>query len=448
MSHSFYIAAQAPLDIQTVLRGTALPSIVVPDEFASTTYWPEGTHYLYVDEHSVRPVEVTLEDGRLQVRIFICSSPVDYRLALNLVRAAAEVLEAPIEPENEDAPLAPADFAERYGDDWIRRHCLTGLKSFVQMYKSASDRLTLAGARAELEAGPRFMEPLLAAPAVFPQEFFERFRRLNYLDRDHSVFNAALMDVKNNEGQRVTLATYGEGVPTVISAKADVVCLANEGASLHVRFEEFARLLGKRAVWLSEDVLLAPESLGAEWQELVRQAMSAHMPDLFEDAKAEAQAPVTDRAFAPATRNSFSEEEWGLLQLSPVYVFLLVAAADGKISKKEIAGFHAKLADFGLKHSGLIQEVVLSLIPRLAEAVEAAGEMADKLVEVLAACTGLLGSTLSPEDGETFKRGLYELGVAVAESSGGFFGFGKRIGKREKEALAALAELLALKVAE
>lgn len=153
------------------------------------------------------------------------------------------------------------------------------------------------------------------------------------------------------------------------------------------------------------------------------------------------EASMSD-ANAQPNKNPFTEDEQKLLADAPFLVFLVVAGADGNIDKKEARAFQQALVEAassthpvvhqmfasGLQDpQGRIQKLISgSLVP--SESLEAAGE--------------LLARKLPQDEANAVKMALVLVGKHVAEASGGFFGFGKKMSKDEKQALAAVLMLL------
>jgi len=137
-----------------------------------------------------------------------------------------------------------------------------------------------------------------------------------------------------------------------------------------------------------------------------------------------------------------------VLDRGPGLVFALVAAADGKVDKKEMAVFAKILA---AAKSSTIKSPALGRsldIKRSCESVDhyiktiANGSDPQKELEIL--CNAIDG-TLSALEAQQFKLGLAYIGKQVAEASGGYSGsFGSNDCKKEKAVLGSI--LVALKI--
>ena len=83
MSHSFYVNNLSGLSYKKIAESLGIAKLSFVDEVQvpEDGAWPQGTSYLYIDETSVRPLEISYDNDVLQVRIFQGSSLDDYILA-------------------------------------------------------------------------------------------------------------------------------------------------------------------------------------------------------------------------------------------------------------------------------------------------------------------------------------------------------------------------------
>jgi hypothetical protein len=161
----------------------------------------------------------------------------------------------------------------------------------------------------------------------------------------------------------------------------------------------------------------------------------------------DASGPVSVAA-TPGVDERFSPEEWKVLRMAPIHVFLLVAGADGKLDEKEAEAFEKLL----LHSEAHIQDPLLRRITAgfteesAAQAVmDAAGQGESAALELFT-IPGMLKGKLGEEEATRFKTALLQFGKVIAESSGGFFGFGSRISKDERKTLEGLARVFNVKL--
>lgn len=132
-----------------------------------------------------------------------------------------------------------------------------------------------------------------------------------------------------------------------------------------------------------------------------------------------------------------------MLARAPVLVFMMVAAADGNVDKKEQAMLAKLCNDVDQFPSPLFQSAVTTMVKHAeryfsefrAEGFNCQMNLADA-IEVL--------EDEHPEEAQAFKESLMAWGKAIAEASGGFLGFGRKIGEEEAATLAVIAELIDL----
>jgi tellurite resistance protein len=146
---------------------------------------------------------------------------------------------------------------------------------------------------------------------------------------------------------------------------------------------------------------------------------------------------MSENAHAP-----FTPEEWETLLKAPVLVFLLVAAMDGKVDEKEVKGFQKILREAATYKSELLRNILIATMDKipaiLAQILSSSGDAGRTLQQVKA----IAEAKLPVEEAKLFKQSLLYVGKQIAESSGGFLGFGSKISKEEKAALNAVALLL------
>lgn len=145
-------------------------------------------------------------------------------------------------------------------------------------------------------------------------------------------------------------------------------------------------------------------------------------------------------------KDSFNEQEWQLLADAPYLVFLAVAAADGTIDKKEVKVFqNAMVAGAQTDHPIVHQMFASGMRDPSARLQKLVGSGLD-VVENLKKVGALLSERMPEDSANAVKLVLLAVGKAVAEASGGFLGFGKKMSKDEQNALAAVFVCLGIQV--
>jgi hypothetical protein len=451
VSHSFYVRRVPEASLKDALAGLAMPDLVVDCEVPERG-WPALAR-VYQDRVSVRSVETSLEGGDLQVRILAASSPDDFALAARIVDGVAARHGVQVESEDSE-PLPLEEWRARYGPDWQREQCRGLLGMVASTYQRNKGTMRMFGTRAEFLAGPRVMEPLLADPASFPERFFAAFRRRNYLEHE-DVYGPRLMRVRPKSGGKdAIVAVLGPGVPTALSTEAGFVVLTDLKESLNVPFDEVVRAAGDTLTWIDDGTALTPAYAPEAWQKLVAAARPAAVadfaerPDLLRDPEPPATTPAdaAPPAEEPRDELGLTERQWVAITAAPVVVFLMVAAADGKVDSREIQAFGKKLLESLEGGSRIMKGAAMRAAPNLDALIQGlAGRGLEGLAAIVVAARQIVDETAGRGEGHRFARACYALGESVASASGGgLFGFGNKIGAEERAILDGLKKLLRL----
>ncbi len=141
-------------------------------------------------------------------------------------------------------------------------------------------------------------------------------------------------------------------------------------------------------------------------------------------------------------QNEMSQEILQHLAKAPALIFLLVAAADGKVDKKEIAQFRKILQDPAYQPLFAAMRETEMDVGQLLAALKDNGRSP---IDELTILRKILESLMPEEAATAYKIMLLKLAKSIAEASGGFLGvFGSKISKEEKNAIAAIAATLGL----
>ena len=147
-------------------------------------------------------------------------------------------------------------------------------------------------------------------------------------------------------------------------------------------------------------------------------------------------APATPPAAAGA-------DDARTLSRAPLLVFLLVAAADGKLDRKEFKKFGEVLEQAANCPSPRLRQAINDMLPTMATIFEDVTQEHFNPIDELQRVAQIM-DTQYPAEARVFKESLLSLAIQVAQASGGFLGFGNKIDKDEEEAIAAVAITLGL----
>lgn len=147
-------------------------------------------------------------------------------------------------------------------------------------------------------------------------------------------------------------------------------------------------------------------------------------------------------------KEKFTQEEWQLLKLLPFQVFVLVAGADGRIDKEEVAQLQKDLRDAPFYKDPLHRELFIDILSSDINALITEAADVTKLAARASQMKAILQQKLTPEEYQRFVGSMFINGVKVARASGGgVLGLGDKVSEEEKRALALFATMFDLDAA-
>ncbi|MEO5716064.1 MAG: hypothetical protein ABIT37_21475 [Luteolibacter sp.] len=270
-----------------------------------------------------------------------------------------------------------------------------------------------------------------AASDAFHDDLTERMRRYS------EAHVASTMSVRTETGAELEINVAG-AVPTLIAADVDALMLFDAPAAM----EASDALFGKKLVPLGPFLEVMRNEVevlgGLNYVPLFK--YSEH-PEVM----SKLQAAVD--AYEPGGAGDLTETDLNALSRGPVLVFLLVAAADGSVDKKEILEFGAILSKAAALPGSIFQKMLATSIVSQAEILQqvmASGEAPlAQLVQLLQAL-----EKCPAGEADLIRNGLYVIAYRIANASGGFLGFGSKISPGEQRALDMLKTLLGVNPGE
>jgi hypothetical protein len=152
-------------------------------------------------------------------------------------------------------------------------------------------------------------------------------------------------------------------------------------------------------------------------------------------------AETTDPFAEGACLFDMSREEWRLVRRAPLLCFMLVAAADGQVSRRERRELVRALEDGRRSTCEVFRTVCRELHGKREELMAQLFSDAGG-IEQLPEAYRVVASSLGREEAERFRWCLLEVGRRVAVASGGPFASWGWLRPEERHALAELAWVL------
>jgi hypothetical protein len=449
MSYSFHLNDARNLKYTDLVAKSGITDLKFVEGYPQpqNDKWPIGFTYIYRDKVTARSVEVEYDGNLFQVRIFTASSAQDYALAVDLVGAVAQLCNARILPEDQD-PLSLDEFKQYFDDQWMTFHSNSSINAVLNVFgKSLEKGHQVSGVTGLMTIGSNIYEQIMEVPEQAADAFFYRLKKLNYIN-DEDVFQSPLMVVHDESSNTsLRLASWGEGVETLLYDMNTVVGLSTgESSMIKVALKSLPQLLGDKAQWVSEELLLVPAMKGDQWQAFLEEAHVVAIEDLTPYSFDPQDDPFADNAQAIETNSgALTADEMNLLVYAPIVVFCLVAGADRKIDSKEINAFQRELVKGVATESEALQAAMIEAIADFKPLVNHLLNDGIDINKTLVDIVSLLDNRLPSKEALSFKVSLLRIGTKVAEASGGYLGmFGDKVCKAEKQVLAEMAVLFGL----
>ncbi|WP_428244217.1 TerB family tellurite resistance protein [Gynuella sp.] len=115
----------------------------------------------------------------------------------------------------------------------------------------------------------------------------------------------------------------------------------------------------------------------------------------------------------------FSDSQWRTLSLSPVIIFLLVAAADGHIDNREKQQFVELLKETEKRRSDRLKTLLQDVARQLTDLLMVVASETLDMIDVITETVDLVEQHLEPEEALLFKQDLLDFATEIARSSGG-----------------------------
>jgi hypothetical protein len=268
-------------------------------------------------------------------------------------------------------------------------------------------------------------------------------KQLDKMARYQEAFIASLMQVKI-QGLNQLLSNYHH-LPTLISSQAAWVTMNGDHGNITegvpLAAEHFYQILADRFEHLGNWIFVpaidftAEPELAGKFKAAAGSASSSALP--LPTGMANSSAAPT----AASVGGELTGEDWMLLAKMLILCTYMVAGADGEVDRKEAVAIHQLLQS----HQSCPNPVLAKILGIACGSLEhIAQKLQEEAMPPLFHFAILLGVLKKFPDHEAsqIKAGFLIIAQAVAESSGGFLGFGSKVSKKEKEVLDFLKSAL------
>jgi hypothetical protein len=275
MSISFFIPSSTEPSFRVLLGSLGYDDLQSEEERHDNSRWSDRYWHFYRPGVSARSVEATYEGGQFQVRLLTPSAPDEFELAFRLIEAAAEQLDRPVVPED-DNPFPVKELRRRYPDSWVRRRIESGVMAVLYIVREEQQTVMLSGPVRPFYVGPRFLSEVEAdGPSeAIAERFLDRLLQSQYIDPE-VFFPAERMQALRDDGSEdpVTFAIWGPGV-RYLFPDVQFLVLMGESPGRHVFIPAVVlpELAGDNFHWLDEVQCLVEAIDEDDWPALLDRA--------------------------------------------------------------------------------------------------------------------------------------------------------------------------------
>lgn len=363
----------------------------------------------------IRGVTVKTNGGEVTVSLPSGCSGADYGFAWELVRMGVAHGATPSDDEGRAIDLTDGQIEEI-----TNTHRRFEWSTVLQMVKEQDEVTLPVGGMLSLKVSKEHVEKGIEGAQAALQERMGRYER---------AFIASLMQL-SKDGKSIIVSNYGQ-IPTLFSSQAEMIHTQRPNGPVVdglIPASHFFGCLGDRLEDLGNFKFIPEIDLQSE-------------PELV--AKLKAGVGMVPAEQADGAGGAMTAEDWAMLAKAPCLVFIMVSAADGKVDAKEMIAFGKILGNYGSVPSPILSKVLgiaANNIQSFCQEILSDGRAPRD--QLLGLAQLLKSGKIPKEDGVMIAKGLIALGNAVASASGGFLGFGPKISKEEKGALAVIEMIL------
>ena len=358
---------------------------------------------------SIRGFFVSLEDAYVDVEIPGLASPADWKRSYSLLKAAIEAGGGHL-VHDEGQSYGVEDLTQERAEADSVRYTELMLSAVRSRYEKGASSLSLPTPHFDLRITP---SDVSGENGEIIGTLASRFERYETAFRPSMLFS-------QGDKQGVAWALIDSILP-----KVDWVTIPGEdpNAHCHVEWADVCELLGDKLENVGGNRFFFP---GAD-----------HLgPELVSSLRGRGETSQ-----AGNEGKDLESRAGGVLLQAPFAVGIAVAQADGKADEAELQAACGFMTEYVSEGRNKVVKALLAGSIATAQQIlkQRAGE---DLVQVLVRTSETVNETLDERDRDDYIDFLVRLMQNTARASGGFFGFGDKISKKERKVIATVEALL------
>lgn len=384
----------------------------------------DGLYYThFIPQGGIRGVIIHEHEEEIEIRLLAFASRIDWSLAVRFLYEAA-IRGGKISFEG-DEELTLDDLSSEYAENTFQRLWDLSVRSVPDAGKPINP---------DRELSLPIISSLIGVNFTVGEVFNENLEAelIARVERVANSFLPSGMVLGSADGRdEIEARVIQKDLSTLIEKKGfDAVIL--RGQKL-VSLDAFIDAFQEKIIDATNSWVVPPlDSLGEEGIALIEQ-----LPEYGAQNAVGGSSDSDSFGLTPA--------EQKIIAKAPFYVFVLIAAADGKVDKKEMLTF-ASIAENLYKQQDHIPTSFM--MHRFFEDQDAIMEdvksSATKPSLFFPLLNDIIERRFSATDAAILRMFLYLMAEKIASSSGGILGLGSKISKEEKAALSFLAHAFGL----
>jgi hypothetical protein len=229
--------------------------------------------HFYLDDQSCRGVQIESNSESFFIKITSPASADDHHLALNIVEELCRLTDAQTIRGEGDETIPATELRTKFGQEWLRKEVEFGVKSILSAAGGITDgaACTMQGCRRNFHVGLRLAVELLAlpSPALIENEFFRRFREVQYIEKKGYY----TPKIYYNEKTKKKICGIGPNVSYLLPWVQHLALLNADGTeTIFVPRVDFYKLIRDRLKWIDEKQVVMDAISEEEWAQIMKEA--------------------------------------------------------------------------------------------------------------------------------------------------------------------------------
>lgn len=257
MSLHIYIKNSQSITFNQLLESKYLPKNTNISFGVNANDLLEGYSKLYIPKLSSRGVAITTNPEEYDVEVNVGATKEDWRLAVKISLALAEINNSYINPEF-DNEKSLDEFEREYNEEWVESVKHLSIDTFIQMFKegkTGGGAMTFMGCKRDYYLGDFILNKLSKdneAEGLLYDKLIEEIRKIQFIeDYEEEIEFPSVRIMDFPEGEK-KIAIFPANFK-ILLPKVDYVFLMKKNADIvQVPYDNFLKYISKQAERVDE----------------------------------------------------------------------------------------------------------------------------------------------------------------------------------------------------